>query len=69
VLLEMLTDHHRWFLDVPLDIAKRRVIERHIFAGIEKTREAAAARVQENNIENGSLIRKNMLESDIVIVN
>ena len=58
MLLKMLTDHHRWFVDVPLDITKRRLIERRIFAGIEKTREAAAARVEENDIENGNLIRK-----------
>jgi hypothetical protein len=54
----MLTDHHRSFVDVPPAIAKRRLIERHIFAGIEKIRDVAAARVEENDIENGNLIRK-----------
>jgi hypothetical protein len=55
-------------VDVPLDNAKRHLIERDIFAGMEKTREAAAARVEEFDIENGNLIRKRLLKPDIIIV-
>jgi pantothenate kinase len=59
----------RWFVDVPPETARERLIKRHVLAGIEKTRQAAAARVEENDIRNGELIRARLLLPEVVINN
>ncbi|KAJ9134260.1 Nicotinamide riboside kinase [Pleurostoma richardsiae] len=59
----------RWFVDVPPEIAKERLIARHLRAGIETSREAAAQRAEENDIPNGALIRSHLIEPDVRIFN
>jgi pantothenate kinase len=54
---------------VPAEIAKERLIERHVAAGIEKSRQGAAARVEENDIQNGDLIRAKLIEPDVKVIN
>ncbi|KAK7949387.1 uncharacterized protein PG986_010273 [Apiospora aurea] len=59
----------RWFVDVPPEVAKERLVLRHLAAGIETSREAAAHRVEENDLPNGALIRSKLFEPDVRIVN
>ncbi|KAK8005924.1 hypothetical protein PG991_012221 [Apiospora marii] len=59
----------RWFVDVPPEVAKERLVLRHLAAGIETSREAAAHRAEENDLPNGNLIRSNLIEPDVRIVN
>ncbi|KIX95096.1 uncharacterized protein Z520_09012 [Fonsecaea multimorphosa CBS 102226] len=59
----------RWFVDVPPQIAKRRLIERDVHAGIETSREAAAARVEENDLQNGAVIRSKLIRPDVTFIN
>ena len=56
-------------MDVPSEIAKQRLVTRHLRAGIETTEEAALARVEENDIQNDNMIRSKLIQPDIVIVN
>lgn len=58
-----------WFVDVPPDVAKERLVRRHLQAGIEQTWEAAAHRAEENDIPNGQLIRSKLIEPDVRILN
>jgi pantothenate kinase len=56
-------------VDVPSDIAKQRLVTRHLRAGIETTEEAAVARVEENDLQNAEMIKSKLIQPDIVIVN
>ncbi|KAK3944401.1 putative kinase [Diplogelasinospora grovesii] len=58
-----------WFVDVSPDVAKERLVRRHLQAGIEQTREAAAHRAEENDMPNGQLIRSKLIEPDVRILN
>jgi pantothenate kinase len=60
---------HRWFVDVTRETAKHRLVERHLAAGIELRREAAEIRAEDNDIPNGDLIRKHLIEPDVRILN
>ncbi|KAK7978713.1 nicotinamide riboside kinase [Apiospora saccharicola] len=64
-----LVHESRWFVDVPPEVAKERLVLRHLAAGIETSREAAAHRAEENDLPNGDLIRSNLIEPDVRIVN
>jgi pantothenate kinase len=58
-----------WYVDVEFETAKRRLVERHIRAGITLNREAAAKRVEENDLPNGKeIVRHRIKEVDEVIV-
>lgn len=57
----------RWFVSVPRETAKKRLIKRHLAAGIESTIEAAAARAEENDLRNGDLIAKKMIRPDVIV--
>lgn len=59
----------RWFVDVPPHVAKQRLIKRHIEAGIEPSIEMAEARVEDNDLPNGNLIRSKLIKPDITVVN
>jgi pantothenate kinase len=63
------TDTFRWFVDVSSETARSRLIERHLRAGIEINREAAAARVEENDVQNGVLIRSKLIQPDFITLN
>lgn len=47
--------------------AKKRLIKRHLSAGIETSAEAAATRAEENDLQNADLITKNMISPDVVV--
>ncbi|KAK9413419.1 putative Phosphoribulokinase/uridine kinase [Seiridium unicorne] len=59
----------RWFVDVPRDVARDRLVARHLAAGIESSGEAATIRAEDNDPPNGDLIRSHLIEPDIRIVN
>ncbi|KAF5596661.1 panthothenate kinase uridine kinase-related [Fusarium subglutinans] len=59
----------KWFVDVPVDIARERLASRHLRAGIETTTEAAIKRADENDIPNGEYIRSHLLEPNARIIN
>ncbi|KAF5665225.1 panthothenate kinase uridine kinase-related [Fusarium circinatum] len=59
----------KWFVDVPVDIARERLASRHLGAGIETTTEAAIKRADENDIPNGEYIRSHLLEPNARIIN
>jgi pantothenate kinase len=56
-----------WFVDVDFDVAKSRLVKRHIRAGIAKDEEDATKRVLENDLVNGKEIVNNRLEVHEVI--
>jgi pantothenate kinase len=60
---------YRWFVDVPPSIAKSRLVVRHLRAGIEKDVEAAAQRVEDNDLQNGIMIRSRLIPPDVTITN
>jgi pantothenate kinase len=45
-----------WFVDVDFDIARKRLIHRHVKAGIAKDEEEAGKRADENDLVNGKEI-------------
>jgi len=57
-----------WFVDVDFDTARKRLVPRHIKAGIAATVEEAEKRVQENDLVNGEKIVKERLKVDEIIV-
>ncbi|CAJ2504396.1 Uu.00g117900.m01.CDS01 [Anthostomella pinea] len=59
----------RWFVVVPAIVARERLIERHLRAGIETSREAAALRAEDNDIPNGDLIGAALIEPSVRITN
>ncbi|KAF5604197.1 panthothenate kinase uridine kinase-related [Fusarium pseudocircinatum] len=59
----------KWFVDVPVDIARERLASRHLKAGIETTIEAAIKRADENDIPNGEYIRSHLIELNVRIIN
>jgi pantothenate kinase len=52
----------RWFVDVDLDVARKRLIYRHVKAGIAKDEEEAARRADENDLLNGKEIVESRLD-------
>ncbi|GKT96590.1 phosphoribulokinase uridine kinase family protein (nicotinamide riboside kinase) [Colletotrichum tofieldiae] len=59
----------RWFVDVSVEEAQKRLAARHLQAGIEKTLELALLRATENDVPNGAHIRSNLIEPTIRILN
>ncbi|KAF5543695.1 panthothenate kinase uridine kinase-related [Fusarium phyllophilum] len=59
----------KWFVDVPVDIARERLASRHLRAGIETTIGAAIKRADENDIPNGEYIRSHLIEPNVRIIN
>ncbi|KAL8939928.1 MAG: hypothetical protein Q9216_003085 [Gyalolechia sp. 2 TL-2023] len=51
-----------WFVDVDFEIARRRLAERHVKAGIAPTEEEANRRVTENDLVNGKEIVEDRVE-------
>ncbi|EDR00645.1 uncharacterized protein LACBIDRAFT_192031 [Laccaria bicolor S238N-H82] len=59
----------RWFLDVDIEAARRRLVKRHVVSGVAKDLEQASWRADENDMPNGRFIIANMLEPTRVIQN
>lgn len=57
-----------WFVEVDFEVARRRLVPRHVKAGIAADEEAADRRVTENDLVNGEHIVKGRLKVDEVIV-
>jgi len=51
-----------WFVDVDFDVARKRLIRRHVEAGIAKDEEEAAKRADENDLVNGHEIVDSRLD-------
>ena len=58
----------RWFVEVDFETAKRRLVPRHVKAGIAKDEVDAEKRVRENDLANGEEIVRERMEVDEVIV-
>lgn len=58
----------RWFVEVDFDIARRRLVDRHLIAGIAANLEQAEKRADENDLINGKEIAQYMVEVDDVVV-
>ncbi|KAK7190847.1 hypothetical protein DPSP01_007884 [Paraphaeosphaeria sporulosa] len=54
--------HELWFVDVDREVARKRLIYRHVRAGIADTEESAARRADENDLVNGKEIIENRLD-------
>lgn len=65
--LATLTSHCRWFVSISRETAKDRLVNRHLQAGIETTREAAALRAEENDLRNGDHIKEKMICPSFII--
>lgn len=57
-----------WFVEVEFDTARRRLIGRHVKAGIAKNEEEAGRRADENDLANGREIIEGRLEVQEVVV-
>jgi pantothenate kinase len=51
-----------WFVDVDFDVARKRLIHRHVKAGIAKNEEEAGKRADENDLVNGKEIVDSRLD-------
>ncbi|RYP09879.1 hypothetical protein DL764_001013 [Monosporascus ibericus] len=58
----------RWFVDVGFATARRRLVARHVRAGIAADEDDAGRRADENDLVNGEEIVKNRVPVDEVVV-
>ncbi|KAI0549928.1 P-loop containing nucleoside triphosphate hydrolase protein [Xylaria curta] len=58
----------RWFVDVDFDVARRRLVARHVKAGIAKDEDEARKRADENDLVNGKQIVENKTHVHEVVV-
>lgn len=57
-----------WFMEVDFEVARKRLVPRHVKAGIAKSEEEADRRVTENDLVNGQEIVGNRLSVHEVVV-
>ncbi|GAA5939042.1 hypothetical protein JCM3775_002657 [Rhodotorula graminis] len=57
----------RWFYSVPEDVALRRIIKRHVQAGLAPDEQAAEAKALENDVLNGRHCVAHMLRPDRIL--
>jgi len=53
-----------WLVDVEREVARERLVKRHIEAGIVKTREEGEKRADENDLPNGDLVTEKLVRVD-----
>lgn len=58
----------RWFVEVDIEVARKRLIARHLEAGIAATVEEADKRAVTNDLVNGEEILKLRVPVDEVVV-
>lgn len=58
----------RWFVEVDFGIARKRLVDRHLKAGIAANIEEAEKRADENDLLNGNEIAQYMVEVDDMVV-
>ncbi|BDD56350.1 hypothetical protein MAP00_001817 [Monascus purpureus] len=56
-----------WFVDVDFEIARKRLVRRHLQAGLAKTEEEADKRATENDLVNGKEIVDNRLDVQEIV--
>ncbi|KAF2771309.1 P-loop containing nucleoside triphosphate hydrolase protein [Teratosphaeria nubilosa] len=56
-----------WFVDVPEEVARQRLIKRHVTSGIARDEAEAAKRADENDLVNGRQILEERLEVHEVV--
>lgn len=56
-----------WFVDVPEEIARKRLVARHVVSGIAADEEEAGKRADENDLVNGREIVEGRLQVDEVV--
>ncbi|GLB36756.1 putative P-loop containing nucleoside triphosphate hydrolase protein [Lyophyllum shimeji] len=52
----------RWYFEVDIEEAQRRLVQRHVATGVTKDLEEAVWRAEENDMPNGRFVVANMLE-------
>ncbi|KZF25664.1 phosphoribulokinase/uridine kinase [Xylona heveae TC161] len=57
-----------WFVEVDFDVARERLVRRHVKAGIAENEDAAHTRVTENDLVNGKEIVDDRLDVDEIVV-
>jgi len=57
-----------WFVEVDFEVARKRLVPRHVKAGIAKNEEEANKRVRENDLVNGEEIVRDRLKVDEVVI-
>ena len=57
-----------WFVEVNEDVAKRRLVERHVRTGVAENEEMAIKRVEESDLLNGKEIVEDRLEVGEIVV-
>ena len=57
-----------WFVEVDFKVARRRLVHRHVKAGIAKDEEEAGKRADENDLVNGREIVEGRLEVQEVVI-
>ncbi|KAI1808881.1 P-loop containing nucleoside triphosphate hydrolase protein [Daldinia bambusicola] len=57
----------RWFVEVDFETARKRLVKRHVEAGIAKDEEEAGKRADENDLVNGAQIVKERVDVDEII--
>lgn len=57
-----------WFVEVDFEVARERLVPRHVKAGIAKDAEEANKRVSENDLVNGEEIVRDRLEVHEVVI-
>jgi len=58
-----------WFVEVDFEVARRRLVERHVRTGVTATTEEAERRVTENDLVNGEeIVKCRIKDVDEVIV-
>ncbi|KIO32416.1 hypothetical protein M407DRAFT_66737 [Tulasnella calospora MUT 4182] len=51
----------RWYVEVDYDVARERLVRRHVVTGVTETEEEARIRADNNDIPNGRFVEENML--------
>ena len=58
-----------WFVDVDFEVARRRLVERHVSTGVAPTEGEAEKRVKENDLLNGEeIVKRRIRNVDEIIV-
>lgn len=57
----------RWFLEVDVEVARERLVQRHVKSGVSDNLENAMLRARDNDMPNGEFVLANMLEPTIRI--
>lgn len=58
---------HRWFVDVIPDVARSRLVERHLHASIESNTATAKQRVEGNDMRNAELVISKLIRPNVII--